>query len=408
MTVVPLLQGQTLQGFAGSAVDVTELLNTQLKLREQLAFNDALIENSPVPLVVRDLHNRYLRVNPAWEAFTGRQRDAVVGTVAALQHAPEHSALHEQHDRALLARGDGEVRYEAPVRRADGALRNVMVSKALIRDGHGRATAIVGTFVDISELREAEQAIRAARDAAISASQAKTEFIANVSHELRTPLQAILGFSELGLMRVSAQPKLTAMFSDIHQAGQRMLGLVNELLDLSKVDRSSLQLDREPCGPLALLSAAAAELAPLAQAKELPLQLASTAGATVPVDPGRMAQVLRNLLANAIRFAPAGTAIELAAADGPSPDGRDGVTLTVADRGPGIPPGELESIFEPFVQSSLTKDGSGGTGLGLAIARRIVQAHGGTLHAANRAGGGAVFVLWLPASRIGAATTVTA
>jgi signal transduction histidine kinase len=198
------------------------------------------------------------------------------------------------------------------------------------------------------------------------------------------------------------------MFSDIHQAGQRMLGLVNELLDLSKVDRSSLQLEREPCGPLALLSAAAAELAPLSQAKELPLQLASTAGATVPVDPARMAQVLRNLLANAIRFAPAGTAIELAAADGPGPDGRDGVTLTVADRGPGIPPAELESLFEPFVQSSLTKDGSGGTGLGLAIARRIVQAHGGTLHAANRAGGGAAFVLWLPAARVGASTTVTA
>lgn len=397
MTVVALFHGELLQGFAGSAVDITELLNTQLKLREQLAFNDALIENNPLPLVVRDLGNRYLRVNPAWEAFTGRPRHEVVGTRAELQHAPELAAVHETNDRELVTRGTGEIRYEARIRRADGELREVLVSKALIRDGHDTVVAIVGSFIDISDLRDAERTVRLARDAAESASQAKTEFIANISHELRTPLQAILGFSELGVMRSAREPRMNGMFVDIHKAGQRMLGLVNELLDLSKLDRASLQLVIEPVALRTMLDESVAELQPLAQAKSLALSVhCPPQPERFAADPSRLSQVLRNLLANAIRFSPKGAGIELLAREHRSDDGQAGLIITVADRGPGIPPNELESIFEPFVQSSFTKDGSGGTGLGLAIARRIVQAHGGWLRVRNREGGGAAFQVWLP------------
>ncbi len=397
MTVVALLEGNTLQGFAGSAVDITELVNTQLKLREQLAFNEALIENNPLPVVVRDLENRYLRVNSAWEAFTGKPRHGVVGTQAELQHAPELAAVHAAKDHELMAQRRGKIRYEAKVMRADGQLRDVLVSKALICDGHDAMLAIVGSFTDISELREAERITRLARDAAESASAAKTEFIANISHELRTPLQAVLGFSELGEMRSAHEPKFNSMFVDIHQGGQRMLSLVNELLDLSKLDRTSLQLSRESFALRSLLEQAVSELHPLAQAKNLTLSIhGPPEPGTLHVDTQRIAQVLRNLLANAIRFSPADGPIELLAREHWADDGVPGLIVTVADRGPGIPPDELDSIFEPFVQSSLTKDGSGGTGLGLAIARRIVQAHGGWLRARNRDGGGAAFQLWLP------------
>jgi signal transduction histidine kinase len=257
---------------------------------------------------------------------------------------------------------------------------------------------IVVCFMDISEFCEAERATRAARDAALETSRAKSEFIANVSHELRTPLQSILGFSELGQMRARQDARLGEMFSDIHRAGQRMLSLVNDLLDLSKIEQSHepLHPERLDLRPLAL--EVVNELRPLIEARRL--HLAVRLGGeqlVVLADPPRLQQVLRNVLANAIKFSPEGGEILLRGRLDPE----GSVRVEVADRGPGIPAAELESIFEAFVQSSATKDGSGGTGLGLAICRRIMQGHDGRIWASNRDGGGSTFHLSLPGARFG-------
>ena len=148
------------------------------------------------------------------------------------------------------------------------------------------------------------------------------------------------------------------------------------------------------------------ELQPLLEAKQIVID----AVLPVPplparVDPRRIQQVARNVLANAIKFAPAGSSIVLMAQIDPADsDNAGGVHLSVRDHGPGIPPGELEQIFESFVQSSYTKDGSGGTGLGLAICRKIMTAHGGTIWAENAAGGGSRFHIRLPPLQSGAET----
>lgn len=400
MTVVPLFERGQLLGFAGSAVDMTELLATQSQLRAQLDFNASMIESNPLPVSVRDIRNRYVRVNKAWEDFTGRSRDRIIGTLASLTQTPLVARMHESRDRELLAQGRGEVHYEAQMQRADGQLRDVFVSKSLILGADGQPFGIVGTFMDISEIREAERATRQARDAAEQASSAKSEFIANISHELRTPLQSILGFSEIGSRRAEALPRMAAMFDDIHRAGQRMLALVNDLLDLSKLDRKGISLEmlRQDVRPV--VRDVVAEVNPLAQAKSIPLRLRSSPAPLVAnIDAARLAQVVRNLLANAIRFSPANEPIDIGLDIQPREAGD--IELRVADRGPGVPPDELELIFDPFVQSSKTKDGSGGTGLGLAISRRIVSAHGGTIRAENREDGGATFVVTLPATRFG-------
>ena len=248
---------------------------------------------------------------------------------------------------------------------------------------------------DILARDGASPSLKKVGDAALEASQAKSEFIANVSHELRTPLQSILGFSELGTMRARDQPKLAELFSDVHRAGQRMLSLVNDLLDLSKIERGieRIQPERVDLRPLAL--EVVRELAPLLGARELMLDVQLDSDDLVLLaDPLRLQQVLRNLLANAIRFSPRGGRIELTA----RLDGANEVRVAVADRGPGIPPDELERVFEAFAQSSATKNAAGGTGLGLAICRRIAQAHGGRIWAANREGGGAVITLVMPAN----------
>jgi PAS domain S-box-containing protein len=175
--------------------------------------------------------------------------------------------------------------------------------------------------------------------------------------------------------------------------GLRMLKLVNGLLDLSKIDGTLGSMDLKSVDVVALTAEVGRELATMAAERKLRITLpAPLPHLEADVDGFRLQQVLRNLLANAIRFAPADSAIELEFEQRLDA----GTDITVRDHGPGIPPAELEAIFEPFVQSSRTRDGSGGTGLGLAIARKIMAAHGGTLKADNAAGGGALMRLHLP------------
>jgi len=396
VAIVPLRDRQQLVGYAGSAVDVTERYVAQQRLQQELAFTGLLLEVSPQPVSLVDAQGRYLSVNQAWEDFTGQPRAAVIGQPRAQFKSPDDDATHAAQDAVLMADG-GRLRYEMQELHRDGSLRDVVVTKVVVPNGQGGVAGILSTLVDVSEFRNAERATREARDVAEQASRAKSEFVANISHELRTPLQSILGFSELGLMRGREHAKLASMFHDIHASGQRMLALVNDLLDVSKIESSVGTFDLERIDLRGLMQEAMRELKLMMSERHLrPVLELPDQPLMAKVDPPRLQQVLRNVLANAIKFSPAGSAVVLRGELKLSPSGAE-VHLTVSDRGPGIPPAELEQIFEAFVQSSQTKDGSGGTGLGLAICRKIVEIHGGRISAENRAGGGAIFHIHLPA-----------
>ena len=270
----------------------------------------------------------------------------------------------------------------------------MVVTKVVVAGTTPAESRILSTMMDVSEFREAERATRVARDAAEESSRAKSEFIANISHELRTPLQSILGFSELGMTRGTQHPKLHSMFTDIHGSGTRMLALVNDLLDVSKIESPVGAITLERADLRGLVHNVLRELSPLLAARHL--NLVTELGdrpLIAKVDPVRFAQVIRNVTANAIKFSPLGSAITV---HGRQTD-EDNILLSVHDHGPGIPPGELDKIFEAFVQSSTSKDGSGGTGLGLAISKKIMAAHDGHIWADNMPDGGAVFYIDLPA-----------
>ncbi len=402
LAVVPLLAGDRIAGFAGSAMDVTAQFSAQSQLRSQLAFTELLLEVMPVPLVVLDAEGRYTSVNQAWESFTGRRREQVLGQRPEDGLPTVDASRHRAHDAELRTHG-GSVRFECSLTHQDGSRRDLSIIKAAV-PGEGREPAgFVLAYQDVSEFREAERATRAARDLAEDASRAKTEFVANISHELRTPLQTIIGFSELGMVRAGPQQqRLGSMFGDIHAAGQRMLALVNDLLDVAKIESTVGTFHLERTDVRALVRDVVGELSPLLDARRLRVELAlSEAPLTAKVDPQRFQQVVRNVLANAIRFSPEGEALTVAGDIGP--DNR--IHLSVRDHGPGIPEAELDKIFEAFVQSSKTKDGSGGTGLGLAICRKIVDAHGGEIHAENHPGGGATFHIRLPSRGFAQTTT---
>jgi PAS domain S-box-containing protein len=272
--------------------------------------------------------------------------------------------------------------------------RTLRIIERKTPDGH-----LVGFRIDITDLVRATERAEAGN-------RAKGEFIATVSHELRTPLTSIIGFAELGVhfAQTRGEAQYEKMFGRVHRAGQRMLALVNDLLDLSDRGANEQPVNLQFADLGVLLGDVLSELQPQWQARALaidgPAQLPHL---PVRVDALRLQQVLRNVLANAIRFSPQGSRLFIEGALIPGNDAQGGtptrscrVELSVRDQGPGIPADELEAIFEPFVQSSRTRDGSGGTGLGLAICRRLMAAHGGTIHAENAAGGGACIRLRLP------------
>nr|WP_315431283.1 ATP-binding protein [uncultured Albidiferax sp.] len=379
-------------GFAGSAVDVTERFAAQQALQHQLAFAASLLEISPAPVATINSRGQYTSVNRAWEDFMGIPREQVIGQRGAAFMSEADAEQHAQADAQLWC-GGGTLRYELKLKHRDGSRRDVVVTKVLV-PGEEFGASLLSSMMDVSEFRAAERAIDDARAAAEESSRAKSEFIANISHELRTPLQSILGFSELGMLRGREQPKLQSMFTDIHASGGRMLALVNDLLDVAKIESSVGAITLERADLRGLVQSVLHELSPLLDAKHI--QLVCELGRRpliAKVDPVRFQQVVRNIAANAIKVSPAGGEVMV---QGHIAEDRR-ICISVRDQGTGIPTGELEKIFEAFVQSSRRKDGSGGTGLGLAICKKIIDAHGGSIKADNNAEGGAIFRVFLPA-----------
>jgi PAS domain S-box-containing protein len=360
-------------------------------LSEQAAFTARLLDASPAPLFVTDASGRLLMVNRSWSDFTGFESQAVLG-LALQDLRPELLPSTE----AAASAGQG---FEVQLPDAHGRLRDVLVRRTPFAGGQLQAAGHIGSLVDVSEYREIERRTLEAKEIAEQTSAMKTEFIANVSHELRTPLQSIIGFSELGLTRFPEQPKVGQSFQHIHNAGQRMLTLVNDLLDLSGTELLKGRLQLQRLRLLPLLESALAEQQEAADKAGIALHLSCQApDLSAAVDSATFQQVLRKVLANALRFSERGSCVTLtllpADAAGAA---QGGLQLSIRDQGPGIPAGELEGIFEPFVQSSRTKDGSGGKGLGLAICRRILDAHAGSIRAENHPDGGSIFIIELPA-----------
>jgi signal transduction histidine kinase len=237
--------------------------------------------------------------------------------------------------------------------------------------------------------------LRRAKEAAENANNAKSEFLSNMSHEFRTPLHGILSFARFGQKRITqcSSDKLVQYFETIEKCSTSLLELVNQLLDLAKLESKTLPMERKRIDLRILVPEIAKELNLVAEERGVSIQIELPPHATYVLgDSGRLAQVFRNLLANAVKNSSRDGCIRVQL-----DRGGDRCTLHVTDQGPGIPANELESIFEKFVQSSRTKTGAGGTGLGLAICREIICQHNGRIWAHNVKPHGASVGFELPA-----------
>ena len=259
-------------------------------------------------------------------------------------------------------------------------------------------------MASVIEQKRAEQALIVAKEQAEAANAAKSEFLANMSHELRTPMHAILSFAGIGIEKagdVSAQ-RVRHYFERIQSGGDRLLKLLNDLLDLSKLEVGRMEFEMADERLEQLVEVALGDLAEIARAKRLRVEVEPPAEPTeLACDGDRVLQVLHNLIGNALKFTPEGREIRVRFARVPLGDGagaapRPALAVSVIDQGMGVPGEELDAIFDKFVQSSVTKTGAGGSGLGLAISRQIARGHGGDIRAENNPGGGATFTLLLP------------
>ena len=236
-----------------------------------------------------------------------------------------------------------------------------------------------------------------AKDVAEAASIAKSEFLANISHELRTPMHAILSFATIGSRKTDEHSALQKYFRRIHESGHRLLLLLNDLLDLSKLDSGRINFEPEDQDVLGLVDCAYAGIESLFSEKDLRFEMrCESPGAEYRCHGDRklLLQLFTNLFSNAIKFSPHNTSIVATLAH-TTEEQREGVLIGVRDHGVGIPEPELGRVFDRFVQSSLTKTGAGGTGLGLAICKTIVDRHAGRLWA-ETTDEGALFRVWLP------------
>lgn len=263
---------------------------------------------------------------------------------------------------------------------------------------------LIHRLANISAAQQAKQDILQAKLNADRANQSKSEFLANMSHELRTPMHAILSFAGMGKEKAldAAPEKLQQYFSRISESGQRLLALLNDLLDLSKLEAGAVQCHFKSNQLTKIVDTVLQEMSSLIKEKGVTVEHQSAdVKAKAVCDSEKIMQVVRNLLSNAVKFTPPGKNIFLQYSHTTLPAAKaarnvPALMFRVVDQGIGIPEEELSSVFDKFVQSSKTKTGAGGTGLGLAICREIIGRHEGTISASNNEYGGATFEFKIP------------
>lgn len=394
----------------GSAIDLLETeVRKRMSVEEHLLDTEqslAITLNSiGAGFIKTDALGRIKRINGVALALTGigadRAHDQALSDI--LQLAPE--APDEQRalfDRIERLAGRQERTHVVTLQAVDGRRTTVELRAALNCNAHDEVTGMTLLMRDLTALRQAEEArqktlvLEAENQQIQEANRIKTLFLANMSHELRTPLNAIIGFAELlesGAVPPES-PKHGQFLGHISNSGQHLLRLINDVLDLSKVDAGKLAFTPQTIDLAATLADVQAQLQTGLADKQLRLvaQIDPNIG-PVTIDPGRFRQVLYNYLSNAIKFTPEAGTIAIRVL----PAGPERFRVEVEDSGIGISEADMPRLFQEFQQldSSFTRKHQG-TGLGLALTKRLVEAQGGSVGASSIAGQGSVFHLVLP------------
>jgi PAS domain S-box-containing protein len=391
-------------GTCGICRDVTRRRRSELALRDSEALYHSLVETLPLNVFRKDRQGRFTFANQRFCQTTGRPLEELLGKTDH-DYYPPHLADKYRHDDQTVTEQRTVLDLVEEHQTPAGELLYVQVLKTPVYDSLGEVIGTQAFFWDITDRKRAEEQLKRAKEEAEAANRAKSEFLANVSHEIRTPMNGIIGMTELAL-----DTELTAEQREyltlVKASADSLLSVISDILDFSKIEAGKLDLDHTP---FALRDGLGDTMKTLAlRAHKKGLELAYHVPPEVPDalvgDPGRLRQILVNLVGNAVKFTELGeVVVEVAwAAGGLAEDAKEGIAkpqaaevemhFSVRDTGIGIPPDKLQAIFAPFVQvDGSTTRKYGGTGLGLAISARLVALMGGKIWVESEPGLGSVF-----------------
>ncbi len=386
-------------GFRGADRDVTARRRSEAALREAnerfqvvaRATNDAVWD--------WNLETDHLWWNEGIQILFGYPAAEVQQDIhwwSNLIH-PEDVERVEASLQSLMESGEQMWSNEYRLRRYDGSYAYVLDRGYVIHDEHGKAVRMIGSLLDLTERKEVETELQRAKEAAEAGNHAKSEFLANMSHEIRTPMNGVIGMAGL-LLDTNLDPEQRKYAETVRLSAERLLTIINDILDFSKIEAGKLDLETNAFEVRAVVEEVADLFAETAQVKGL--ELASRVEHEVPAmlrgDPGRLRQVLLNLVGNAVKFTEVGEVVLRCGLVNVS-GGHAVIRFEVSDTGIGITEAECERLFKPFMQAdSSTTRQYGGTGLGLAISKQLVALMDGEIGVMSKKNQGSIFWFTVP------------
>src|SRR5712671_4063761 len=403
---------------AARAIAIAQLMRDQQMTASELEskvatrteanrFLDSVIENLPNMVFVKDAKElRFVRMNAAGEELLGFSRAELIGKNDSDFFPADQARMFIAGDRQTLRNHHLVDIPEETIQTRHKGERVLHTKKIPILDADGEPAFLLGISEDITESRQAQAALEQAQAEADRANRAKSQFLAGMSHELRTPLNAILGFSEL--LRDDANSHFdlatrSRFLDQIHSSGKHLLQLINDILDLSKVEAGQMELQLETVELEKLIRDVAASVEPLARNKGIALSVVPVGAITLVGDASKIKQMLLNLLSNAIKFTPHEGRIDIQSRQVGS-----SVEIDVRDTGIGIAEHDLGRLFREFQQlEARPGQVQEGTGLGLALTKRFAELHGGSVRVVSAVGRGSTFTLVLPLNAVPARASTT-
>lgn len=371
---------------------------SQNKLRQtldRLAMVASVFEHATEGIAITDAEQRILETNSAFSQITGYSRTEALGATPRILSSGRHDAAFYAAMWKSI-RDDGQWRGDIWNRHKNGEVYPAQLSIVAVRDATGEVANYFGIFSDISELArkvaERTRELNKAKSQAEAANRAKSDFLANMSHEIRTPMNAILGLARMGT-KENPGSKSWGLFRRIQDSGTYLLHIVNDILDLSKIEAGKLAIDAQPFRLGDVVARVRSHIAGMAEQKGLALRVDvdESLPACLVADSQRLQQILTNLLGNAVKFTEQGqVSLAIQRVGG-------NMVFRVADSGIGMTASQLNRLFVPFEQGdvSITRN-YGGTGLGLAISRRLAELMGGEISVASEVHRGSTFTVTLP------------
>jgi PAS domain S-box-containing protein len=371
--------------------DISERKATE----RQLALFRRVFDSSSQCIGIADHKGRFIYQNSAQAQELGYPEEEIVGQPFTMVLNEDSAERFAAEIIGSVAAG-GDWAGEVPLQRKDGSRFISFSNISCIKGERGPTQYFFNIFSDFSEELARRSELAQAKESAERANQAKSEFLSGMSHELRTPMNAIIGFSQLMEYDDTLPDEHKDNVHEIIKAGHLLLELINEVLDLAKIESGHIDLSMEPVEVGAIVQECLNLVRPLADNRDIKLSHSELHGAAVLADRTRLRQVLLNLLSNAIKYNRAGGSVRLEV----RPQGTDRLRILVTDTGPGIPAVRLGELFQPFNRLNAENSGIEGTGIGLAITRRIVELMGGSVDVDSEVGVGSTFWIEFPLSSL--------